>query len=197
MFFAGHFVAAAHYPGGHQWDYDSSGYNVLLNFWCDLIWPTTYNGDPNPASIYGIVTTVFLTLSLAIFFIEFARTIPMSKLSRLVVMASGSASMISASLIFTEAHTYAIYAAGAFGLVALIAMFKALVRNRYQTLMIWGGATIAILLFCMLQLWLKFAYMTYPMVQKIAFVIGLTWVIAICLKITELKRANISQANQN
>jgi len=197
VFFAGHFVAASFYPGGHQWNYESVGYNVLLNFWCDLIWPTTYNGDPNPASIYGIITTVFLTLSLAVLFIEFARTVPMSQLSRNLIMFAGVISMVFASLIFTEIHTFAIYAAAGFAMIALVPMIKALIDNQYRKLVIGGGVTIFLLIFCIAQLAIKFAYVTYPMVQKFAFVIGLSWVIAICMKISSLKKpANLVETSE-
>lgn len=192
VFFGGHFIAASLYPGGHQWDYNSVGYDVFLNFWCDLIWPETYNGDPNPASKVGIFTTVFLTLSLAVFFIEFARTVPMLDLSRRMIMFGGAIAMTFASLIFTEAHTFAIYSAEIFGLIALVPMVKALIDNKYNGLVIGGAITIFLLLFCAAQLAIKFAYSTFPVVQKVAFVIGLTWVIAICLKISNLKKTDLS-----
>jgi len=188
IFFGGHFVAAQFYNGGHQWDYDAQGYNLLRNFWCDLIWPTDYNGNPNPASGIGIFTTVFLTVSLAVFFIEFARAVPMSNISKRLIMFCGVISMGFTSLIFTEAHTFAIYIAAGFAFVALIPMITSLFKNRYLLLMAWGGLTIGALLLSIYILATRWAYHILPFEQKIAFTIGLTWLIAVCWKIRALKR---------
>jgi len=188
IFLGGHFVAAQYYPGSHQWDFESVGYDIFKNFWCDLIWPELYTGEPNPSSGIGIFTTIFLTLSLAVFFIEFALHVPMSKISSYLIMFGGSVAMIFASLIFTDIHTEAIYLAAGFALIALIPMIAVLIRNRYNTLMIWGGVTIFLLVISIYQVATKWAYEILPFSQKIAFVIGLTWVIALCLKIRRLKK---------
>jgi len=187
VFLGGHVVAAQYYPGSHQWDYASVGYDVFRNFWCDLIWHETYTGDPNPAAPIGVFTTVFLTLSLAVFFIEFGRHVPMSKRSSVVIMGAGATAMMFASLIFTDIHTTAIYIAAGFGLIALIPMVIALIRNGYTGLVLWGALTIAALIFCIYQTATKWNYEILPFGQKVAFVIGLGWVIALCLKIRSLK----------
>ena len=108
------------YTGGSQADINSTGFDWIHNYWCNLLNEKGMNGQPNPAKPYAIFATVVLCLSLIVFFIQFAKTFSKSVFWKQIIIVNGALSMSFATLIFTQYHDLMTIVSSIFGLFVVM-----------------------------------------------------------------------------
>lgn len=168
--------AASLYPGGSQADPNSIGYDWVNNYWCNLLNVYGGNGELNPARPYAISAMILLCASLAAFFYNFPKYLPVNAFWNKTIQITGILSMLSAAFIFTEYHDLMTMIASFFGLVVLIGIILGLRKNK-QTKFIRTALGCIALLAINNYIYYTQHFLTYlPVLQKITFGVILIWI---------------------
>lgn len=168
-------VAAWQYPGGSNADPNEPGFDLLTNYWCDLLGSYAKNGQLNLGQPFAMTAMVILCVTLAYFFFATPNLLGYSKRTQRLLQAAGVLSMLVAPFIFTVYHDAVINIAGTFGVLAMLGTFVGLYRNGYVTLLRLG---LVCLILCGLN---NYIYYTrhfvehLPSVQKFSFFLFLLW----------------------
>lgn len=170
--------AASAYPGGTKLDPRTVGYSHLDNYWCDLLVPVAYNGQPNPGMVYAVIGTVLLPLTLTAFWLSLPSLFANQRRKSQWVRWTGCASMSLATLVYTPMHDSIITVSGLLGLIAFAVATVALAQAKETTL--FSLAIVAyIFAFADLVMWRGGVMLAYlPIIQKFAFVSFFVWVVA-------------------
>ncbi|MBO0341063.1 MAG: hypothetical protein VX798_11470 [Bacteroidota bacterium] len=187
VFIGIYFYASKLYPGGSLVDVNSAGFDWLNNHWCNLMRENGLNGVQNGARPVAIAGITILCGSMIIFFFQFADHFEKNGNWKNIIRISGTLAMLSACFIFTIYHNIMTTILSVFGTMVIIGMLRALYKNRLIFLMVMG-------VFCILIVGLNnFFYYNEnltqysPIIQKIAFVLILSW--TVCLNLTINKSA--------
>ncbi len=181
------FIAASMYPGGSQFNPNSTGFSWADNYWCNLLYEEAINGETNPARPFAIVGMGFLCGSLALFFYMFPKYYPLNKIWDRIIQISGVLSMLLAASISTEHHDIMTTLSSLSGLCTLVGILMSLYKNKLRGFMYTAFFCI-ILLGVNNYIYYSENYLYYlPIIQKITFAVILLWVIA--LNFSFLKRA--------
>jgi hypothetical protein len=184
-------LAALQYPGGSQANSKSIGFSWMDNYFCNLLNQTAINGRPNQGQPIALVSLIVLALSLALFWWNFPKLLPINKTQTKIIRLSGVSSMIIACLLFTNLnHDLITNTASLFGLIAILNAMWVLFQNKQFSIFVFGLFN---LLLVLVNNWLYYdpSLIKYlPLVQKISFASFLIWVCCINLSyhFTILKR---------
>ena len=186
VFIVLYFIATLLYPGGSQADKAANGFSWLNNYWCDLLDEKAKNGATNNARIIAVVAWCIVCLSLSVFWyfipLLFSEDTRLTKLVRY----SGSTAMFIAIPLFTPLHDWVIQVAGLFGLVALLASFTGLYKNRLFDLFYSGLCCFVLMMFNYIIMMSGVFREYLPLIQKITFVIVLAWMLSINRRLIRL-----------
>lgn len=171
------------YPGGSQADSDSTGFDWLHNYWCNLMNEQAMNGMVNPARPFAITAMVILCGSLAVFFYQFAEFLTKAKTWKLLIRWGGLLSMFFAALMFSPYHDLMTIISSIFGLLVVAGIIKEIYLSSLLLYKVTGA-------FCLILLGLNNAiyYSTLgiawlPLVQKVTLVIVLCWIVGLNFEI--------------
>ena len=187
IFSALYYYSSTMYPGGSQADVHTVGYDWVNNYWCNLFNKIALNGQFNPARPYAITAMIVLCGSVLVFIIQFSRWQITPRYWRIVVQASGVLSMVFGSLLITPYHDLMTTLSSIFGVVVVIGIVREIYFSEH-TFYKWTG------LLCILLLALN-NYIYYskhciellPLIQKISFVVILSWIVGLNHKINNLE----------
>ncbi len=181
-----YFYATTLYPGGSQADANSVGFDWGNNYWCNLMRENSLNGIQNRARPVALAGITILCSSMILFFFLFANHFEKNRNWRMAIKISGALGMLSATFIFTEYHDIMTTILSICGTVVIIGMIRALHKNQLTFFKVVG-------VFCMLIIGLNnFFYYSEsliqysPVVQKIAFVMILSWTVGLNLKMKKI-----------
>lgn len=168
--------AASLYPGGSQANLDSIGYDWVHNYWCNLLSINAMNGLPNLARPYAIFAMFLLCVSMAVFFYNFPKYLPITPFWNRTVQIAGVLSMLTAAFMFTNYHDLMTLIASFFGLFALIGIILGLRKNK-KTSFIKTALGCMLLLGINNYIYYTQHFLTYlPLLQKITFAVVLVWI---------------------
>ena len=169
-------LAAYFYPGGNDANKSQIGFDILQNYWCDLLGGQAKNGAPNPSRPIAIGAMIILFSGLAVFWYHVPDLFLGNHTSNRIIRWCGVVSMLTATFLFTPYHDPVINIAGAFGVISFVATFIALYRYQYRKVLTLG---IIALLLCFVNYIIYFSgnfIFLLPVFQKIAFLICLIWI---------------------
>lgn len=189
IFIGLYFYAANQYPGGSQANINSTEFDWVNNYWCNLLNEESINGKQNPARPIAILAMLILSGSLLIFFFQFSKHFEESKIWKLIIQVCGTISMVTAIFIFTEYHDQITILASVFGFFVFIGIIRAIYQSDLQLFKMSG-------LLCILMLGIN-NYIYYsgsfikylPLIQKITFVFVLAWVMGLNIKMIKANKS--------
>jgi hypothetical protein len=191
-------IATRYYPGGSQADKNSIGYSWVNNYWCNLLYANGINGRPNAARPIAMTAMGILCISLALFWIQFPRFTSLNKPARLTIQASGTLAMMIGFLLFTNLnHDLIINTASFMGLIAMTGTFVGLYQNGWKVLFGFGLLNIVMIIMNNVFYHTEGLIVYLPVIQKITFVIFLTWICYIAFKIIFLKKPQGGTVQEN
>lgn len=168
-------IAALLYPGGSNTDKTARGFNVLHNYWCDLLGPVAKNGGHNPGWRVAMWAMGVLCVALAIFWWIVPRLFERNRWYKILISYAGIVSMTIAPFLFTQYHDLIINLASIPGIIALATTFTALYKHRWFKLFGFG-------ILCLLLIGINnYVYYTghwlfmLPVLQKFTFLLVMTW----------------------
>ncbi len=176
------FYSASLYPGGSQADINSLGFDWSNNYWCNLMSEKSLNGLENTARPAAMIAMVILCSSMTLFFFQFANYFEKNRYWKMIIKIAGTLAMLSAIFIFTKYHDVMTTILSICGVVGIIGILRALHKNKMIFFKISG-------IICMILIGINnlFYYnenlIKYlPIVQKIAFILILSWTIGLNFK---------------
>ena len=182
LFVTLYILAALQYPGGSQANPVSKGFSWMDNYFCNLLNQTAINGHPNKGQPIAIASLMVLALSLALFWWNFPKFLPLNKIQSQIIRLSGVGSMMIACLLFTNInHDLITNTASLFGLIAILIAMWVLYQNKRMFIFVFGLFN---LLLVIVNNWFYYdpSLIKYlPLIQKISFASFLVWVCCINL----------------
>lgn len=183
-------VAALLYPGGSYTDKTAKGFSVLHNYWCDLLGDHAKNGQYNPGWRIAMWAMAVLCISLAVFWWLLPKLFERNPWYTILISYAGIASMAITPFLSTKYHDLIINIASVPGIIALVTTFTALYKHRWYKLFLLG---VCCLLFIGVNNYIYYTgnslYML-PLLQKITFLLVMTWMGIITWEIYNKEKAN-------
>lgn len=174
------------YPGGSQANMNSLGFDWIHNYWCNLMNEKAINTQINPARNTAVTALVILCISLALFFIQFARVVVKSVIRKRIIQVFGVLSMFFAALIFTKYHDLMTIVSSVFGVFVVIGIIWEVFKSNLK-LFKYGGIVSILLLILNNYIYYSGNLIAYlPLLQKITFLIVLCWIIGLNLKLSKI-----------
>jgi len=180
-FFLLYAVSAVLYPGGSQGDLRQPGFSLFHNYFCDLLRPIAYNGQPNTGRGVGLVAMALVAPTLALFWHFVVRLFPTQRLFVMTTRMGGYVSALATLLLVTPFHDSAVEIGGAFGLIAFFSTLMALPREKHGVLFAAGLAAAIVSSVCLFIWRSGLGLPALAGLQKLAFALFLTWVCAASL----------------
>ncbi|MES2691751.1 MAG: hypothetical protein V4658_15195 [Bacteroidota bacterium] len=170
-------IATFVYPGGSQSDKNAIGFDWTKNYISDLFDAKAANGSDNPSRGWADAAMVFLSVSIALFFLNFSKKIP-EKRSAGIIKYVGAGSMLFILLTVTALH----------GLMVIIASTLFLINLFYITIYVLRSKLHLFKFFCILCLLIFYCTLFLygsadrtwlPLMQKITFTSSLLLVLGL------------------
>jgi len=198
-------VAIALYPGGTWFNRQAEGHSFWFNFLCDLMQTRALNGEKaRLGSLLARIGTFAILVALASFYTQIARfESPLSWAGRvargagLLACVLGGAVPLTPSNLFRNAHIISVVVAFVPSLVATIAALIVCLRApkvslwiRAMAILTLGAGGINGLLYAYAyahafglvpRLHSPLLHFSLPVLQRIATIALLVWVVAVCL----------------
>lgn len=177
-------AATSLYPGGSQVYKNSTGFDWMNNYWCNLLNEYAINGQQNPARPVAITGLLVLCLALTAFWFLFSRYSHSRKVAGLIIRLSGTLAMIISLFLFTNMnHDLVTNLASGFGLIATVTILIVLYQMKWFGLLIFGIFNLLLIAGNNYLYYHEDLIVYLPIVQKISFAAFLVWVcsITICL----------------
>lgn len=187
FFFCLYFIASLNYPGGSQADVYSSGFSWRDNYWCNLLDTHAINGVLNGARAYAIAAMIVLCCTLAFFWYGFPVFTGMGDTSIKVIRYAGMAGMATAFFLFIGPHDIIINVASLFGLVSVLGTLAGLRQKKWNVLFGMGILILALIVINNICYYNQGLLTYLPIVQKITFLIFLSWISLISLRLSKSK----------
>lgn len=168
--------ASTRYDGGSKVHPHRKSWDWINNYWCDLIWPTTILGLPNRAARWGVVANLVLCLSCLFFFIALALAHAPSAIWSWIIMVCGTLTMVFSTLLPTPWHDRIITWIVVSAIPAAIGVVYTLLHAQIPFALSWGGVALAAIAVNVYIFYTTHGQRALPFVQKVAFVIVLSWV---------------------
>nr|WP_294860631.1 hypothetical protein [uncultured Fluviicola sp.] len=175
-------TAAYYYPGGSNVNRTKEGFDWINNYWCDLFSQTAKNGDLNKGRIFGLTGIIILFSSLAFFWYYLPQFFHERRLNTIIIRYTGLTAMFILIFVFTRFHDSIIGIGSTICAIPMAATLSELRKNNLRALHFLG-------LFCIFLILLNFfIYVTnwwiviLPLLQKIALIAFLIWIVLIDLK---------------
>jgi hypothetical protein len=170
-------VATMVYPGGSLFDKNSVGFDWSKNFISNLFAAKAVNGADNPSRTWADAGMIFLSVSFALFFIEFSKKIP-AKSAAKIIKYFGAGGMLFTFLIITPLHDVMVTLSSTMFLVSMFYITIFILNSRLHPLKFL--CIICLLIFYYtLFLYGSGHFVLLPIMQKITFAGTIILVIAL------------------
>jgi len=169
-------IAMLNYPGGSQIASNSVGYDFINNYFCDLFGTEAQNGMENAGQKWAITGTFFLSISLAIFFINFSTKIP-SKTASNVIKFSGILTMVFTFLVVTPLHDLMIIIGIFFCLICYVYITVFVLKSKLNRLKILSVINLLVMFVCSYIYFSKTGLAYLPLMQKASYGLNLIWIL--------------------
>ena len=171
-----YFYASTRYDGGSKLYPHKKSWDWIHNYWCDLIWPKTILEEPNRASKLGIAANFILCLSCILFFNALALVYAPGGYWPYIISISGTIAMLCAMIIFSELHDRIIGVIILTVIPAIAGVIYGLLYFDQQVALYWGLGALLLIIVNIYIFYTNHGELFLPFIQKIAFVVVLSWI---------------------
>lgn len=172
-------IATWVYPGGSLFDKNSVGFKWSQNFISNLFLEKAINGSDNPSRLWAIGGMLFLSLSFALFFINFSRKIP-AKGAAKVIKYVGALGMLFTFLIATPMHDIMVTIASTMFLLGLFYITVFVFKSKLHMLKFMCIACLIVFYATLFIYGVREYWAILPIMQKVTF--GFTIILVVGLE---------------
>jgi hypothetical protein len=191
-------VATMHYPGGAQYDKNSTGYDWQNNYFSNLFSIRAINGLENPSRVWAIGGMFFFCFSSALFFIEFSKKIS-SKSAAVIIKYFGVGAMISTFLVVTPYHDTMINISTTLALISMFYIAVFVFKSKLHFFKILCVVCLIVFYSCIYMYYTQSYLEFLPLMQKISFVIAVIWILGLeyFTKRDDFQHINIAESKRS
>jgi len=172
------FVAAAHYPGGEQFNKNSVGFSWSKNYLSNLFTPQAVNGLPNPARPWAIAGITCLCFGVAMFFYRFSKKIS-HKGAANIIKYSGIAGMVVGVFAVTRYHDIVITIAGTCALLSMFYITVFIFKSKLVWLKVFSVVCLLVFYGCNTIYYTGTRLDLLPIVQKVCLLTNISWMLCL------------------
>jgi hypothetical protein len=172
------FIATTYYPGGSQSDKNSIGYDWKNNYISNLFSEKAINGADNEARFWAVGGMFFLSVSFAIFFIEFSKKIP-AKGAAKIIKYCGASCMFFTFLIATPLHDTMVTISATMFLIGIFYITVFVFRTRLHLFKFLCVVCLLIFYFTLFMYGSGDLRQYLPIMQKITFVTSIILILGL------------------
>lgn len=188
LFFFFYLIATQFYPGGSNFDPTEDGFNWQTNYWCELLYEYSKNGHINAARPFALTAMASLTISVGYFWYAYPPLLRASERLTNIVRWSGVSSMFLSSFIFTNFHDSLIYLSVISGSIAYSGLIYSLFASGHRQFGLYGSICLLMVILNNLIYVTQFRIESLPILQKITFLITLSWILSLSVDHKKLKQ---------
>jgi len=155
------------YPGGSFFDKESSGFDWTTNFISNLFLAKALNGLENPSKIWADTGMIVLSVSFAVFFINFSKKIPLKSAAN-IIKYLGTGSMFLFFLIVTSLHDLMVTVSSTMILISFFYITVFILKSKLKMFK-FSSIFCLLLLYYSLYLYGTGKWDWLPIIQKITF----------------------------
>lgn len=195
LFIGFYIVAAFTYPGGSAAYPGHVGFSFWDNYLCDLLDEYALNGEINGGRFYARLALTILSTSLLVLWFYLPKLFDKITLNIHIMWISGLVSLLIVFFLAAKTHDEIIRFAGAFGVLAFILSSYELYKAGYYKICLLAIASLFIFLanYYIYETGIYIA--SLPSVQKVTFVICLSWFLSLNLRLFKKLKLTSKQAS--
>ena len=169
--------SATLYPGGSIMNTNSTGYDWFHNYWCDLMYKQSLNGDLNAARPYAVLGWGILCLSiLAILLILIPKLFQNTKL-RLGLQVCSVLAMSFGLLASTDNHDLFVALSFPFGATVVVCLSYAAIKSNSSFLKNSAWLVVVSLTASFIMYFTSLGLYWIGIIQKFALAVSFLWII--------------------
>lgn len=174
-------VATTYYPGGSITSRNVVGYDWTQHFISTLFAVTALNGARNPARYFALPAMLMFCISMAAMFRSVSRQATSPAMKKTIDIGGIGAMVYAFLAVATPMHDLLVTVSLVFSLAAILATLYTVYRARQTNLLIAGAICLALVVVSAVMYYGHVLFALLPIAQKLVFVTGTGWVLALYL----------------
>jgi hypothetical protein len=172
-------IATIYYPGGTYKDVNAEGYDWVNNYISNLLRPLAVNGAENTARPFAILGVLFLTASFGIFFVNFSNKIRIRSAALVVKYLGILATIFGFVTVVPSMHDSMVSLSSILTLLIFFYITVIVLKSKLTLLKLMSIIFLLTFYFGAYMYFTRFQLAYMPIVQKVIFVMKITWVLSL------------------
>lgn len=172
-------ISTIFYPGGTYENINSEGYDWANNYISNLLRPLAVNGAENTARPFAIFGVLFLTASFGMFFVNFSSRIKIRSASLVIRYLGIIATIFGLITVVPAMHDIMVTLSSILTLLIFFYITVMIIKSKLTLMKIMSIAFLLTFYFGAYMYFSRFQLEYMPIVQKIIFVMKITWVLSL------------------
>lgn len=172
-------ISTIFYPGGTYENIHSEGYDWVNNYISNLLRPLAVNGAENTARPFAIFGVLFLTASFGMFFVNFSNRIKIRSASLVIRYLGIIATIFGLITVVPAMHDIMVTLSSILTLLIFFYITVMIIKSKLTLMKIMSIAFLLTFYFGAYMYFSRFQLEYMPIVQKIIFVMKITWVLSL------------------
>lgn len=177
LFIMLYIYSASFYPGGSVVDSTSKGYDWFHNYWCDLMYRNSLNGQINLARPSAVVAWVILCISILYILVSLITKLYVEGNKRKFLLACSFLAMMFGLFAYTDNHDLFVMLSFPFGAITVLAL--AISAQSITNLFIKFGSWLVVvsLTASFIMYFTSIGLYWIGFIQKVALALSFVWVV--------------------
>jgi hypothetical protein len=171
-------ISTIYYPGGTYENVNSEGYDWANNYISNLLRPLAVNGEENTARPFAIFGVLFLTASFGLFFVRFSNKIKIRSASLVIKYLGILATIFGFVTVIPSMHDIMVTLSSILTLLIFFYITVMVIKSKLTMMKIMSIVFLLTFYFGAYMYFSRFQLEYMPIMQKIIFVMKITWVLS-------------------
>lgn len=172
-------LATFYYPGGSYSNISATGYSWTDNYISNLLSPLAVNGMANRARPFAIIGILLLTVTFGYFFVKFSGSVRIRSAACIIKYLGLLATFLGFVTVIPRMHDIMVMASSILTLLIFFYITVIILKSKLTILKVMSVFFLLTFYFGAYMYFTR-SFLDYmPIVQKIIFVMKITWVISI------------------
>lgn len=172
-------ISTIYYPGGTYENINSEGYDWANNYISNLLSPLAVNGEKNTSRPFAFFGVLFLTTSFGLFFVKFSNKIKIRSASLVIKYLGILATVFGFVIVIPSMHDIMVTLSSILTLLIFFYITVMVIKSKLTVMKIMSIVFLLTFYFGAYMYFSRFQLEYMPIMQKIIFVMKITWVLSL------------------
>ena len=172
-------ISTIYYPGGTYENINSEGYDWANNYISNLLRPLAVNGEKNTSRPFAIFGVLCLTASFGLFFVNFSNKIKIRSASLVIKYLGILATIFGFVTVIPSMHDIMVTLSSILTLLIFFYITVMVIKSKLTVIKIVSIVFLLTFYFGAYMYFARFQLEYMPIMQKIIFVMKITWVLSL------------------